>query len=256
MTAKHPFFPRHNQNPAPQTQDPPSPIPTPKTNHIRQKSFNIPSLISRYSSSTTPPQSPPHHPSPTPSSKGKEEESPPYTTPHIGEPCTLSSLDHLLTCTHKILTTTPIPEPCARNCHVRVLRPDYAQPRDLDSGFVCFACLTSSTNSNLSGGGEVVVVDIVRKLREACEGLRISRPLWIEGERFRVAVEEVLMGGLGGEKEGAPAEGVLSGKKDDVRVDEERRGSTARKLEFKIPRYSGVVGRMRRMTLGEGLKKD
>ncbi|EMF09197.1 uncharacterized protein SEPMUDRAFT_110722 [Sphaerulina musiva SO2202] len=60
------------------------------------------------------------------------------TTAHLGDPCTSFSLDHILSCGHKILTFSP--EPCARNCHARTV-PDWEQPRDVGQGFACVACV-------------------------------------------------------------------------------------------------------------------
>ena len=57
---------------------------------------------------------------------------------HIGDPCTISCLDHILSCGHKIITAYP--EPCARNCHARS-PPDLLQPRDIGETFRCTACI-------------------------------------------------------------------------------------------------------------------
>ncbi|KAF2208914.1 hypothetical protein CERZMDRAFT_91468 [Cercospora zeae-maydis SCOH1-5] len=57
---------------------------------------------------------------------------------HIGDPCTISCLDHMLSCGHKIITAYP--EPCARNCHTRS-PPDLLQPRDIGETFRCTACI-------------------------------------------------------------------------------------------------------------------
>lgn len=58
--------------------------------------------------------------------------------PHMGDPCTICCLDHILSCGHKVITVNP--EPCALNCHSRQ-HPDLLQPRDIGSPFVCTACI-------------------------------------------------------------------------------------------------------------------
>lgn len=63
---------------------------------------------------------------------------PHYLTTHMGDPCTLGSLDHQLTCNHKIITAAP--EPCASNCHLSTS--PYINPRSIDKPFTCMACLT------------------------------------------------------------------------------------------------------------------
>lgn len=61
-----------------------------------------------------------------------------YYSPHMGDPCTAGSLDHLLICGHKIVTTNP--EDCANNCHIA--HSPHANPRSADTPFVCMACIT------------------------------------------------------------------------------------------------------------------
>lgn len=62
---------------------------------------------------------------------------PHYVTFHLGEPCTVGALDHLLTCGHKIMTTHP--ENCASNCNQQ--DPQHTNPRSLDQAFTCMACI-------------------------------------------------------------------------------------------------------------------
>lgn len=63
---------------------------------------------------------------------------PRYVAAHMGEPCTIGSLDHLLKCGHKVMTSKP--DMCAKNCHK--VRSEYANPRSVDEPFVCMACVT------------------------------------------------------------------------------------------------------------------
>ena len=63
----------------------------------------------------------------------------PYISAHLGEPCTLKSLDHLLDCDHKIITTQP--ESCASNC--RISNSAHSNPRSLDQSFACLACIVA-----------------------------------------------------------------------------------------------------------------
>ena len=62
---------------------------------------------------------------------------PRYVSAHLGDPCTLGALDHLLDCGHKVLTHGP--ELCAGNCNQP--HRDHANPRGLDDSFVCMACI-------------------------------------------------------------------------------------------------------------------
>lgn len=63
---------------------------------------------------------------------------PHYITVHVGEPCTLGALDHILTCGHKVITTQP--GNCASNCNQ--LHSPHVNPRSIDEPFVCMACIT------------------------------------------------------------------------------------------------------------------
>lgn len=60
-----------------------------------------------------------------------------YVSSHMGEPCTVGSLDHLLSCGHKVITRQP--EACATNC-VQPCSSD-VNPRALDEAFTCVACI-------------------------------------------------------------------------------------------------------------------
>ncbi|KAK3725464.1 hypothetical protein LTR37_000434 [Vermiconidia calcicola] len=77
-----------------------------------------------------------------PHTKETEQPSPnkssPYVSAHLGDPCTIGSLDHLLTCGHKILTMQP--EDCTSNC--KQSTSPLINPRGLDEPFCCMACIT------------------------------------------------------------------------------------------------------------------
>lgn len=66
-----------------------------------------------------------------------------YVSAHMGEPCTIDALDHLLTCGHKVVTMAP--EACASNC--RQTHSSDVNPRSLDKPFVCIACITNELQS-------------------------------------------------------------------------------------------------------------
>lgn len=90
--------------------------------------------------------------------RSPSNEHPNYITFHMGEPCTIGSLDHHLACGHKVLTTSP--ENCASNCkqppNVR-----HANPRSIDQPFVCLACIV-----------EQIKVDRTRKVQAFCDTMR------------------------------------------------------------------------------------
>ena len=61
-----------------------------------------------------------------------------YITVHMGEPCTIGALGHLLICGHKVMTAQA--ETCASNCQQPHLSD--RNPRGLDESFTCMTCIT------------------------------------------------------------------------------------------------------------------
>ena len=72
------------------------------------------------------------------SKQASPTESSPYIAAHVGEPCTVKALDHMLDCGHKIITAQP--EPCAENCKGSYSA--HANPKSIDKAFACLVCIT------------------------------------------------------------------------------------------------------------------
>lgn len=79
------------------------------------------------------------HTSVTKPSEPELEQESPYVGPHIGDPCTANALDHLLECSHRVITMRP--EDCATNCHRDYSA--YPNARNLDQPFACLVCLAT-----------------------------------------------------------------------------------------------------------------
>lgn len=92
--------------------------------------------------------------------------------PHMGDPCTIHCLDHILSCGHKVITITP--EPCALNCHSRQ-HPDLLQPRDIGSPFVCTACIVEHLAQRHAERRAAYVAELVDAVRDSERG-----DAWIE----------------------------------------------------------------------------
>ena len=87
-----------------------------------------------------------------------------HDDPHMGDPCTVNGLDHVLSCGHKVVTTST--EPCAINCFIRS-PPDLEQPRDLDQPFCCTACIVDHLAARHAARCEAYVGELVARLADA-----------------------------------------------------------------------------------------
>lgn len=123
------------------------------TNNLRSRIPRSPSPRSRLSTNTiktiATTSSPSAEAQPSPKSTKSDQKSPtPNQTPahghpnyiacHLGEPCSVQSLDHLLKCGHKVLTAGP--ENCASNCQPSS-NLKHTNPRSIDEPFVCLTCV-------------------------------------------------------------------------------------------------------------------
>lgn len=72
----------------------------------------------------------------------------PFISTHIGAPCSVAALDHILQCGHKVVT--PQPEECARNCDQPVKPHITVNERRMDEPFVCMVCITKEVAAALA----------------------------------------------------------------------------------------------------------
>lgn len=87
-------------------------------------------------------------------SKSKETQSKtspkysPFISTHIGAPCSVGAMDHILDCGHKVFTSQP--EECARNCDPPCERLIPSNPSRSAQPFTCMACITEEVATTLA----------------------------------------------------------------------------------------------------------
>ena len=101
------------------------------------------------------------------------KESSPYVAAHLGEPCTVNALDHLLTCGHKIITTAP--EPCATKCQISPSK--HPNPRSLEQPFICLTCILNTQQTKHAER----VTSFKQELQQVAKTTKKAEPeKWIE----------------------------------------------------------------------------